>query len=78
MITSSGMRPTHKGWFAFCPVYVDMTDEDCPGVEARWAILEPLLTLATWLQGAAELVAQYIDPEHDPYWRIRITGEIRS
>lgn len=76
MLTSSGMNATHKGWFSFCPVYVDMDYGDGPAIEARWAILEPLLSLATWMQGTAVFVAQFIDPDYEPAFRIRLTAEL--
>lgn len=78
MRDSAELVATHKGWFLFCPVFVDMTDADAPGVWARCSALEPLLTLAHWGQLAMMSVLSLMDPDYEPAWMIRLTGQVRT
>lgn len=69
---------THRGWFAFCPVYVaDDGDEGMVMSERNW--------VPTWLMAAAEgyfglvfTILHAIDPNYEPMWGVRVTGEIEE
>lgn len=70
------MSPTHKGWFLFAPVYLDMTDPENPGMWARWELLEPLIDVAHWIQVSVISFLSYCDPDYEPAFMIRVTGEL--
>lgn len=71
------MKASHKGWFLFCPVFVDMvTDPESPGIWARWEILEPLLSLAHWCQQSMNGFLSSIDPFYEPSFAFFLTGEV--
>lgn len=69
------MEATHKGWFLFCPVYLDMTDEDVPGMWARWEWLEPMLSAAHWCQEAMIGFLSATNPDYEPHFLIWVTDE---
>lgn len=69
-------KATHKGWFLFAPVYLDMTDPDEPGMWARWEWMEFLITAAHEFQAAMIGMLSMMDPDYEPAFMIRITGEV--
>ena len=69
---------THKGWIGLCPVYISGPDTDCPAVDARHAWLEWLHDLSLFIYGVCFHIAGMINPEFDPAWPIKITGELRK
>lgn len=69
-------KPTHKGWFLFAPVYLDMTDPEVPGMWARWEWMEWLLTAAHECQAAMITMLSAMNPDYEPAFMIRITGEM--
>lgn len=81
MVTKSGMRVTHKGWFWFCPVYIDLGPEpldDSFGMEERWFWLAPAFWLALQLEQARIFVTSLLAPGIEPAFGVVITDEIRS
>ena len=70
------MKATHQGWFLFCPVYVDMTNPEIPEVCARWPWLEWLMDPALWCQEAAIMFLSLTNPDYEPAFSIRLTGEL--
>lgn len=70
------MSFTHKGLFCgVVPVYLDMTDEDCPlVVERHWLIL-PLFIATELVFGCCVFVRTLFDAEYEPMFPIKITGE---
>ena len=70
------MEATHKGWFLFCPVYLDMTDEEVPGMWARWEWLEPLLSAAYWCQESMIGFLSATNPDYEPHFLIWVTEEL--
>jgi hypothetical protein len=66
---------THKGWFWFCPIYLDMRSRDI-GVEARAAWLEPLFSFCELLEAARIFLTSMADPYYEPTFMFRVTGEI--
>lgn len=69
---------THKGFFCgIVPVYIDMTNEDCPMIcERHWSLL-PLFMLVELLFGCAVLIRTMSDPDYEPLFPIKITGEYK-
>lgn len=70
------MSNWYKGWILFAPVYVDMTDEECPAVMARWPILEPLLFAATWCEQSMIGFLSMCNEDYEPAFAIKLTGKI--
>lgn len=73
---SDDMVATHKGWFLFCPVFLDMRKPEVPGMWARWEWMEPLLSLSGFCQELAIGFLSAFDPDYEPNWVIRVTGEV--
>lgn len=68
---------THYGWFNLIPVYVDMTNPDCPDIEVRHWSLEIPLDITSAIFDMFCWVVTLINPEVEPMFAIRITGEIK-
>lgn len=67
---------THKGWFGVCPVYIGGLESDAPFlVERHWSAL-PLMVLSEAMFAGLIAVKTAADPEWEPAWPIRVTGEI--
>lgn len=66
-MTPGDPKPTHTGWFLFCPVYLAFDDDPSEGpvVWARWWPLEPLFVIAGWLQGIAIFLLS-MNPDYEP------------
>lgn len=70
-------KATHKGQIFGCiPVLLDMTDEQVPGVAPRWFWVEPFFWIAELLFGCAVFLRTMVDPEYEPLFPIKITGEV--
>lgn len=70
-------KPTHKGFFlGIVPVYLDMTNADCPTISERHWSLAPLGVVVDVLFAAFVWVATTINPHYEPTYPIMITGEI--
>jgi hypothetical protein len=68
---------THYGWmYGIVPVYVDMTPKDCPAIEVRSVVFEPLMDVMESIFGAFCIVATMVNPEFEPQFAIKLTGEI--
>lgn len=63
---------THKGWLGICPIYLADIDSDCPVIEPRHWICEPLLAFSTLV---FQTIAMFV-PEEDACFPVRITGEL--
>lgn len=69
-------RYTHFGWFDLCPVLIGFPDGETFDLKPRWFWAEPLFWLAVQLQGLAIGFCSLVNPEWEPVWMVRITGEI--
>lgn len=69
------MKATHKGWILFCPIYLNMEDEECPTTWARHEWLEWLHSVATWCQFSMMGFLSMCNPDYEPMFALRITGE---
>jgi hypothetical protein len=71
-------NPTHKGlMFGVVPVYLDMTDEECPAILGRnWFCEYVLLDFFSVLFNVLTLMLTRINPEFEPMFPIKITGEL--
>jgi len=66
---------THKGWFWFVPVYLNMDDGEML-VAARWSILDPLFWVADLLEAARIYITSALNPDYEPTFMFRVTGEL--
>lgn len=73
-----GPKPTHYGWLLFCPVTVAMIGDFGAALEPRWAFLRPVLWLALQCNMALITLMSLINPDYEPTWSIKITGEINA
>lgn len=71
------MKRTHYGRLHGIPVWLDMTDQHCPGVEARY-FLDPVLSIMEFLHGFYCFVMSMVDSEFEPMYPILILGEVDS
>lgn len=69
------MKATHKGWFLFCPIYMNFDNEEAPDLWARKSWLEPLFSVCNWLQQQFMWVMSYLNPNYEPMFAIMVTGE---
>ena len=69
------MKYSHRGWFGFCPVYVDKPFSGSPTVCPRHPWLMPLMRLNIGIQRMAISVCAAMDPYWDPAWKIKLTGK---
>lgn len=72
-------KPTHKGlMFGLVPVYLDMSNEECPCIEARHWILEIPLDICHAIFACCVFVMTAMDANYEPSFPIMITGEVRD
>lgn len=79
MTTKYKFKPTHHGRFLGVPVWLDMTDENVPGIEPKYkpigsialSVMEFLFGCFTWLQ-------TFIDPYYEPMFPILVGKEIEK
>jgi hypothetical protein len=67
---------THKGWFFMCPIYLNANDGEGMAVEARLAILEPWFDVNRYLFSLCAWLMTAIDPNYEPMFPFRVTGEL--
>lgn len=67
---------THKGWFGICPVYLADLESDAPLIDPRHWVLAPLMWASEVMYAVVFHVRGFMDPEFEPVWPIRITGEL--
>ena len=67
---------THKGWFGVCPVYFSKLDTDCPTVDPRMGLYEPLMLLSEAMYRVVFFCCRAIRPDFDPAWPLKITGAL--
>lgn len=72
----SELEWTHKGWFGLCPVYIAELDTDEPFIEPRHWLFEPLMFISHYGFVSLIFLISLVDPEYEPNWPIRITGEL--
>lgn len=67
-------KPTHFGSFLGVPVLIDMTEPECPALEARY-YLDPLMDVMEFLFGIYCTVMSYASADFEPMFPIHIKGE---
>ena len=71
------MNKTHIGLMFGCvPVYLDMTDDDCPGVEGLFFGCDFMLDIVEPIFGACIFIMSAINPEYEPAFPIKIIKEL--
>lgn len=68
---------THYGWLGLCPIYVNMSDPDSPGVCCRNGWPEWWLDLNSSIQGLFMFVLLQIFGT-EPMFALKLTGEIQQ
>lgn len=69
------MKPdwaTHEGWFWFCPVYANLEGSDGMQVEARYAWLEWLFSVAEVFESARIQLSMAMIPEYEPTFMFKL------
>lgn len=73
----NAMTKTHKGLFlGVVPVYLDMTDESCPGVQPRHWAFTPLLHLCEMIFGMCVFLRSRVDADYVPAYPVTVTHTI--
>jgi hypothetical protein len=67
---------THKGWLLMCPIYISEIDTDCPVIMERWDILSSWLWVNEQLSMALIGLLSLMNPDYEPAFVIRVTGEL--
>jgi hypothetical protein len=67
---------THKGWFGICPVYFGGLHTGAPLIVERHVLLLPLMVLSEVMFSIAFKCKGLIDPDYEPEWPLRVTGEL--
>lgn len=73
-----GTRFSHKGWFLFCPIYIDNPDVEGPELVERNWVPEWVLLTAYWVFAFNVLLFTRADPLYEPMFPIYVTGEIKA
>lgn len=77
MITKNGLNATHKGiMFGFIPVYLNMDNGECPGVEGRNWFCEFLMDIVIPIYLFIGNCMIRCNPTFEPVFMIKITGEL--
>lgn len=69
------MKATHKGWLLFCPIYMNLDNGETPVIWARVGWIEPLMGISAWVQQQFMMTMSYLNPDYEPMFAIRVTGE---
>ncbi|MFC5525240.1 hypothetical protein ACFPPA_05735 [Rhodanobacter ginsengisoli] len=69
-------RFTHRGWFAFCPVYLAEEGADGMLVSERNGVPAWVMGAAEAFMGVAIFLLCAINPRYEPQWGFIVTGEI--
>lgn len=70
-------KPTHYGSLYGFPIWIDMTDEDCPAIKAKFGKFGDIIF--DIIEGLASIyisIMQSIDPMWEPTYTITIKGEV--
>lgn len=72
-------NPTHKGlMFGIVPVYLDMTDRECPSVQGRNYFCEIFMDMCEPIFMICVFVRSCFDHEYEPCYPIKLTEELRA
>ena len=74
-MTEYRFTPTHYGSFLGVPVLIDMTDDECPALEARYCLWW-LMNGMEFLFGIYCTIMSAINANFEPLFPIKIKGEI--
>lgn len=68
---------THKGWFLLCPIKAADPFGKSPCLAARWSALDWWFDLNEGLQNSMIAFLTLVNPDYEPMWMFRITGELK-
>lgn len=74
----SEQRFTHKGWFMLCPIKIAKPYSEAPCLAPRWWWLELWLDANELLQQAQIWMLSAINPDYEPRFMFKVTGELRG
>lgn len=68
---------THYGWlYGVVPIYVNVTNSECPDIESRHWVFEPLMLFVDLAYSFTSLVGSMIFKDFEPMFAIKLTGRI--
>ena len=68
---------THHGHMYGVPVWLDMTDPECPGVEPKYGLLgECAWQVLHFLFGCFTWTVSTLNPDYDPEFPIRVGAPV--
>lgn len=67
---------THKGWFGICLIYIAELESDEPVIVERHWLFGPLFYASELLYDVCFFLHGMMDPEFEPYFPLRVTGEL--
>lgn len=71
-----GVKWKHKGWFAFCPVYIDDIRSPNPTLTERNWVPELVMELARWFQVISMQIIATFDEDYEPRFMFAVTGKL--
>ncbi|AIM40761.1 hypothetical protein PR08_gp03 [Idiomarinaceae phage Phi1M2-2] len=72
-------KRTHHGRFLGVPVWLDMTDEECPAIEAKYGILGNLaMDFMEALFGVFIWVCTMVNSDYEPLFPIMVGEQVRD
>lgn len=70
-------KRTNHGWLLCVPVWLDMTDEESPGVEAKGGFVGDIaLTVMESFYSLFVLLYSWMNPFWEPVWPIIVGAEV--
>lgn len=79
MQNQTPMNRTHTGMmFGVVPVFLDMTNPECPAIEGRFLGCEVALSVMESLFQAFCMIMSFVSLDFEPSYAIKITGEVRA
>lgn len=73
------MKRTHKGlMFGLVPVYLDMSEDECPSVQGRNLFFDILLDIVTPIFGMCIFIMTMVNKDYEPSFPITITDELED
>jgi hypothetical protein len=76
MTKATSCKPTHKGWFGICPVYIAGLDSHELHVWERHMIFMPLFWFSAAMQGVCIFIISMLKADYEPAFAVRITGRV--
>lgn len=70
-------KRTHHGHMYGVPVWLDMTDDDCPGIEPKHSMIgECAWQIMNFFFGCFTWTASTLNPNYEPVFPIRVGAPV--